>query len=78
MSKSRMRRQAIQHGCDLDCPLINENTNLKEAVRYLLSFAPKNKPDPGYFPTSYITLTYEGDLEIFKEIEKIKELIVNG
>jgi len=43
-------------------------------IKFLLSFAPATSADqvvPGLFPTAYVTLSYEGDLEIAKRIEAI-------
>lgn len=47
-------------------------TALEADIKVLLSFAP-DKPPEGLDPTFYHTLTYEGDLEIWKRIQKIKE-----
>lgn len=31
-SKSQMRRRAIQHGCDMSCPLIEECARLRDHI----------------------------------------------
>ncbi|MGD9157241.1 MAG: hypothetical protein PVG39_02430 [Desulfobacteraceae bacterium] len=51
--------------------------DLLEACKFLMSFVPdwaKEVP-PGLFPMSYGTLTYDGDLKVKQEVDKIKALI---
>lgn len=50
------------------------NRELLQAVKYLLSFAPNDVPK-GLYPTSYYSLTYEGDVKIQHQIDGIKNLI---
>lgn len=57
---------------------IMDNTEkLKQDIKFLLSFAPKNEPPEGLDPTFYNTLTYKGDLSLWERIENIRESI-NG
>jgi len=50
-----------------------DNTEkLENDIKFLLSFAPKNKPPEGLDPTFYHTLTYKGDLKLWERIERIK------
>ena len=50
---------------------------LKEAVRFLLSFIPEEAQEvpENLCPTFYITGSEEGDREIMAKVKKIRELI---
>jgi len=53
--------------------------DLLEACKYLISFIPtwaENVPE-GLDPTFYGTLSYEGDLKVNRQVNKIKTLIKN-
>lgn len=53
-----------------------DNTEkLKGDIKFLLSFAPNDKPPEGLDPTFYHTLTHKGDLKLWERIESIKESI---
>jgi len=57
---------------------LNEYANLKwkTYVRLLMNIVGNtDKPEPGIDPTFYITGNYESDLEIWKQVQEIKELI---
>ena len=49
-----------------------------EDVRFLLSFVPehlkdKSKIEEGMLPMFYTTLSYEGDLKLAEQVEKIRQ-----
>lgn len=49
-------------------------------MKLLLSFVPKELPDElakGLDPTFYHTLTYEGDIEILKKLQRIKQYMAD-
>lgn len=52
------------------------NKELLDAVKYLLSFAPHYDVPKGLDPTLYFSLTYDGDVEIKHQIDKIKQLVI--
>jgi hypothetical protein len=57
------------------CPVYMRGriAELEEAVKLLLSFAPKDCPE-GLDPTFYHTLTYAGDRELQDRIDTIRAL----
>lgn len=49
---------------------------VKEDIKFLLSFTPASDPaevEPGLAPFLYITLTYEGDVELAKRVKAIRD-----
>lgn len=49
---------------------------VKEDIKFLLSFTPASDPvevEPGLAPMFYITLTYEGDVELAKRVKAIRD-----
>jgi predicted nucleic acid-binding Zn-ribbon protein len=70
---SEERRQAEEAATKL----FKENKQLRKAGIYLVSFIPDWAKDaqPGLDPTMYGTLTYEGDLKVIAQVEKIRQLL---
>jgi hypothetical protein len=53
----------------------NNGTQLRDDLKFLLSFAPAQSPEhvvAGLAPMFYVTLTYEGDVALAARIEEIR------
>lgn len=58
--------------------LLSELNRMESDIKYLLSFAPKDKPDnlqDNMSPCFYHSLSYNGDIKILERIQKILERI---
>ena len=57
-----------------------ENARLRECLKFTTSaaeylFKPDEKLAEGLFPTSYFTLSYEGDLEIIEKTKRARQVL---
>lgn len=57
-----------------------ENAKLRECLKFTTSaaeylFKPDEKLAEGLFPTSYFTLSYEGDLEIIEKTKRARQVL---
>lgn len=67
----------LQDEMEFNLAVESDVHNLKKHTRYLLSLCSgwKKRPPKGLSPLMYITSSYEGDMKVWKEVEKIRKKV---